>query len=210
MPPEPIFKSSRSQSAAVALLTAMILLGSAGLAYLQAGDKGPSNSRTPNPPSSPAQELRLSHPKDWLRTQSAPGTTVLADPDRPARQLRIIHLQSGQPTPPEQMLDRCISTRINASARETLRQSYPRIVFTSDEFGFTGAEFLGISHADESSGPQDSYEQHLLACLSNDGVNYWLLYLTDTTVSGEDIEQSLKHNTSLLRAVYRSARFTDG
>lgn len=214
MPPEPILKSSRAQSAIVAVVAGLVLLGSMGVAYLQAGGKVPSSRSTRNPPVQPAfpsaQGLSLNYPKDWIRTQTKPDTTVLTDPNRPARQLRIILLQSRQPTPPEQMIEQCIQTQIDASVRQTLRQPYPRVVFTSNEFGFAGAEFLGISLLDGGPQPEGSYEQHLLACLSNDGINYWLLYLTDTTVPGEAIEQSMEKNATLLRAIYQSVRFADG
>jgi len=211
MPPAPIFKSSRSQSAAVALASALVLLGATGLAYLQAGSPDPlitgAHSTAPRTARSPAPKLWLNHPDSWTRTETAPDTAVLTDPSRPARQLRIITLQSRDKVSPEQMLDRCILTRIDASDRQTMRQPFPRIVFASNEFGFAGAEFLGIRLTDEGSESDGQYEQHLLACLSNDGVNYWLLYLTDTTTPGEDIEQSLKTNATLLRAIYQSARF---
>jgi len=210
MPPAPIFKSFRSQSVAVALASALLLLGSTGLAYLQAGSPSPlitgAHSPSPRPSAPPAPKLWLNHPDSWTRTETAPDTAVLTDPDRPARQLRIITLRSREKISPEQMLEQCILTRIDASARQTMQQPFPRIVFASNEFGFAGAEFLGVSQTADGSASDGYYQLHLLACLSNDGVNYWLLYLTDTTPA-QDLEPSLKANATRLRAIYQSARF---
>jgi len=209
MPPQPIFKSSRSQTAAVAAISALVLLGSTGLAYLQAGGKARQALNPVAQPTAPrTQELRLNYPKDWQPTQDSSHSTVLTDPGRPLRQLKIINLQNKQKTAPDIVMDRYIQTQIDTATRETLHQQPPRIIFTSDEFGFAGVEFLGIRYEGDGEEPPTSYEQHLLACLSNDGVSYWILYLTDTT-SPQDIEQSFKDNTTLLRAIYRSARFAD-
>jgi hypothetical protein len=211
MPAEPIFKSSRSQSVAVALASALLLLGAIALAYLQAGGASASTRQAqntaPRTAAPRASKLWLNYPDTWKRTEAAPETFVLADPDRPARRLKIVTLQSRAPMSPEQMLEQSINTRIDAAALENMRQAEPRIVFASNEFGFAGAEFLGISQTTRGPEVDGIYELHLLACLSNDGVNYWLLYLTDTTAPGEDLEPSLKTNATLLRAIYRSARF---
>lgn len=213
---QPIFKSSRAQSAAVAVATAFVLLGATGLAYLQTPGEAPYGEVAENPrqipswahpaPTGQAGTLLLDLPKDWSRRQTSPGSVTLTDPHRPTRRLTVLTIQLNQQTPPRQLLQRFIAEQVDPTLLKTIKQAAPAIEFKISETGLIGAEFIGLGGAADRDDARPAL-QLLLACLTPDGNRYWLLSLTDQLDPGADPEQALRENIDLIRSIYRSARF---
>ena len=189
MPPPPIFKSTRVQSVAVAVVMALVLLGATGLASLQAGS-GPDylNKSTirklqqtqPIDESSPGT-FHFNLPDGWAVIENDQGGLTLVDPKREERRLNLLTVVTRDKT--------------------TLQPAAQPFVFTLTETQLRGAQFIGISTDDTGM-----VREHMLACLSPDGYHYWLIYLTDSVQADSDIKESLRVNTRLLQEVYRSAR----
>lgn len=209
MPPPPIFKSTRVQSVAVAVVMALVLLGATGLASLQAGS-GPDylNKSTirklqqtqPIDESSPGT-FHFNLPDGWAVIENDQGGLTLVDPKREERRLNLLTVVTRDKTQPEQMVIRFIELHPDPSFRATLQPAAQPFVFTLTETQLRGAQFIGISTDDTGM-----VREHMLACLSPDGYHYWLIYLTDSVQADSDIKESLRVNTRLLQEVYRSAR----
>lgn len=185
-----------------------VLIGVTGLATIQAGS-GPdylnSNSRrqqrlehtTTDGPGAVLFEL----PDGWEMPQNEPGGVVLIDPDRPGRQLSVVTLSVSEPAAPDQMIYRFVELHPDPSVRSTLRPATQPFLFSLVEAQLRGAQFIGTSGEEG-----DEVRQHLLACLTPDLTHYWMIYITDTVKRDSDMRASLRENTRLLQAVYRSAR----
>lgn len=208
MPPKPIFESSRAQSTAVAVTTGLILLGSTGLAYLQAGTgsayahDGLAHRQTQPDTPSRSGKLLLDLPNDWISQGDDPNSLLLIDPDRPTRRVSIITARLNNPTPPVQVLRSFITRLPDPSARRTMRPASAPFEFSSIDGEFRGAEFIGFSGEDDAQAGQ-----HLFACLTNDGRRYWLIHLSDIPGPDDDPARSLRENARLLREIYQSAHF---
>ncbi len=209
MPPPPIIKSTRMQSVAVAAVMALVLVGVTGLASLQAGD-GPEyltkSTMRKLEQTQPVGETEPSTflfdlPDGWAINENEQGGLTLVDPERQERRLNLLTVVTSEKTPPEQMVIRFIELHPDPTFRATLQPAAQPFVFTLTDTQLRGAQFIGIS-ADESG----MVREHLLACLSPDGLHYWLIYLTDTVARDANIGESLRVNTRLLQVVYRSAR----
>ncbi len=219
MPSQPIFRSSRAQSVAVAAATGLILLCAAGLAYLQAGDgTGNQRDRSGQARRSPAEHtghptpgsLSLDLPKDWNQQEDIPDTVALTDPDRPSRHLLITTLRIAQRTSPKQLLQQFIAGKLGPRPPRGLSQAAPAIEFSIVDHGLSGAEFIGVSDASEEPTSPQPPMQHLIACITADGTYYWLIYLRDTLDAADDPRQTLQANAALLRTIYQSARHKPG
>lgn len=212
MPAKSVFKTWRAQSLAVAGVMGLVLLCATGLAYVQAGS-GPGYLNNPtdrvhklaqsNPGHAPVGIL-FDLPKGWNVPQESPGGLVLVDPDRPARRLSLVTIGLKEQATPAQMIYRFVQLHPDRSVRATLRPEAEPHGFTLADVGLSGAQFIGTSRDD-----QGRVRQHLFACLTPDGRQYWLIYLTDTVNPGEDAAESLRANARLLQAVYRSARVSE-
>lgn len=211
MPPKPIFESSRAQCTAVAVTTGLILLGSTGLACLQAGsgvayadDANYGLVHRQTQPDTPglSGELLLNLPNDWIRHGDDPNALLLTDPDRPTRRISIVMADLNNPAPPVQVLKSFITRLPDPSARRTLRPASAPFEFSSINGQFRGAEFIGFSGEDDAQAGQ-----HLFACLTNDGRRYWLIHLSDAPGPDDDPARSLRDNARLLREIYQSAHF---
>jgi hypothetical protein len=207
MPPKSLFKSNRTQSLAVALVMALVLVCVTGLASLQAGsgpltttNKYELQQSAPVGTSEPGT-IQFNLPEGWEMSRRDQGGLVLVDPDRPSRQLNLVTVVISEQATPEQMIYRFIELHPDPSFRATLRPASQPFAFSLAETGLRGAQFIGTSDDDDGM-----VREHLLACLSPDGVHYWLIYLTDTVASDSDVGESLRANTRLLQLVYRSAR----
>lgn len=208
MPPKPVFQSPRSQTTAVAVLSALFLVAATGLAKLQAGD-GPAYLNTP-----PERPYRLTQPKhtgtkrtilidtpaDWIVDESDPTRFVFTDPDRPAR---TITLTTGtlpdQPAPVTTSLQ-FFEQQLDPSARETFEPIAKPFAFTLEDAGLAGVQLIGVSHNDDGG-----TRQHLLACLIHGGNEFWWIYLSDTLTPDDDALTELRANARMLQAMYRSA-----
>ncbi len=209
MPPKPVFKSPRVQSVAVAGLMGLVLLGATGLAYLQAGD-GPAYLNTPisrvhqlaqPTPENSNSVVAFDLPDGWDMPEHDQSNVVLTDPDRPDRQLTLVTISLSDQATPAQMIYRFVKHHPDPSVRATLRPAAEPFGFSLADTGLLGAQFIGTS-TDE----QDRVRQHLFACLTPNGQQYWLIYITDAAGPDADAVESLGANARLLQAVYRSAR----
>lgn len=197
------------QSVAVAVLMAFVLVGVTGLASLQAGE-GPDhiNKSTirkieqaqPIDEAAPSTFL-FDLPEGWALNEKEQGGLILVDPNRPERRLKLLTVVTSEKASPEQMVVRFIELHQDPTFRATLRPAAQPLVFTLTDTQLRGAEFVGIS-ADQSG----MVREHMLACLTPDGLHYWLIYLTDAVSPDSDIRESVRVNTRLLQRVYRSAR----
>jgi len=197
------------QTVAVALVMALVLLGVTGLASLQAGD-GPEylNKSTMRKleQTQPAGDTQPSTilfdlPDGWAANENDQGGLTLVDPTRTARRLNLLTVVTSEKTSPEQMVIRFIELHPDASFRATLQPAAQPFVFTLTQTQLRGAQFIGISTDDTGM-----VREHMLACLTPDGLHYWLIYLTDSVPPDSDVSESLRVNTRLLQVVYRSAR----
>lgn len=208
MPPPPVFKSPRTQTTAVAVLSAVLLIGAAGLAKLQAGD-GPAYLNTP-----PDRPYRLTQPKrtgttrtilidtpaDWIVDESDPARFVFTDPDRPARSITLtIGSPREQPAPAVTSLQ-FFQQQLDPSVRQTFEPIAEPFGFTPDDPSLVGVQLIGVSRDDDGG-----TRQHLLACLIHGGTEFWWVYLTDTVAPDEDALTELRANARMLQAMYRSA-----
>jgi hypothetical protein len=212
MPPKPVFKSSRAQSIAVAGLMGLVLLCATCLAYMQAGD-GPAFINTPidrvqrlaqPDPGSTKNVILFDLPDGWDMPEHDPNSLMLIDPDRPDRQLTIITRSLNEQANPAQMISLFVELHPDPSVRATLRPAENSFGFSLDNAGLLGAQFIGTSNDD-----QGRVRQHLLACLSPDEQQYWLIYLTDRVAPDTDPMESLRENARLLQAIYLSARMAE-
>ena len=188
---------------------AMVLVGVTGLASIQAGD-GPEYLTKPTihklQQAEPIDEAApgtflFDLPDGWTMNENDNNGLTLVDPQRPERRLNLLTVVTRESVAPEQMVVRFIELHPDPTFRATLRPAAQPFVFTLTDIGLRGAQFIGIS-ADESG----MVREHMLACLTPDGLHYWLIYLTDTVAPDADIKESLRVNTRMLQAVYRSAR----
>ncbi len=213
MPPKPVFKSPRSQSFAVAGLMGLVLLGATGFAYLQAGD-GPAYLNTPidrvhqlaqpQPGENTKSVVSFDLPDGWNMPEQDQSKVVLTDPDKPDRQLTVFTIALQEPATPAEMIYRFVQRHPDPSVRDTLRPAAEPFGFALGDAGLMGAQYIGTST--DGQGPA---RQHLLACLTLNAQQYWLIYLTDSPGPGVDAAVSLGANARLLQEVYRSARVTE-
>ncbi len=188
---------------------ALVLVCVTGLASLQAGS-GPDYLSTstrqtirqavPESTKTPST-FQFNLPDGWAESDNDHGAVVLIDPNRPNRRLSLVTVVISEKASPDQMITRFIKSHPDPSFRATLRPAAQPFVFSLTESGLHGAQFIGISDNDEGM-----VREHLLACLSPDGIHYWLIYLIDTVERDSDVGESLRANTRLLQTVYRSAR----
>ncbi len=208
MPPKPLFKSSRVQTVAVAVLMALFLLGATGLAKLQMGD-GPASPNTPidrkhemSPPEAVDQQyaIVIETPAHWQTVQSEPGRFMAVDPDKPGRRITLIAGSASGTALPAVTVQRFLERQLDAAALETFQPVTEPMGFKLDDTGLIGVQFIGNSNAGEGK-----TQQHLIACLMYGG-RYWWVYLTDTVDADGDEHEAMRANVWLLQSVYRSAK----
>lgn len=209
MPPKPVFNSPRRQATAVAVLSGLFLIVATGLAKLQAGDR-PAYLNTPTerayrltPPESTGtrRTILIDTPANWGVTESIPGRYVFIDPDRPVRSITLTTVRLQEQAGPAEMARHFFEQQLDPSDLATLRPvTEPRVITLADT-GLRGAQFIGTSEDGRGRA-----RQHLLACLTPDGGQYWIIYLTDTVEADEDPITELRANARMLQAMYRSAR----
>jgi hypothetical protein len=208
MPRKPIFETSRAQSTAVALATGLVLLGATGLAYVQA--RSGSGYNTPDDrvqrlaqPSAvgPQRSILIDLPVNWRTVESEPGRFVSSDPDKPARRLIFMSGSLNEQATPALSAKQFLEQQLDPSARKTFRPETEPMGFALANRGLFGVQLIGTS-----DGGQGRTREHMLACLTSDGRQFWWIYLTDTVEAGEDVQASLRANTLLLEQIYRSAR----
>ncbi len=197
---------------AVACLMGLVLVCVTGLAYVQAGS-GPGYLKNPiervhklEQPDNGNRPLGILFdlPEGWDVPEEDQGGLALVDPDRPARRLSLVTIGLKEQATPAQMIYRFVQLHPDPSVRATLRPAAEPFGFSLDNVGLSGAQFIGTSQ--DNTG---RVSQHLFACLSPDGRQYWLIYLTDAVDSSEDAVESLRANARMLQAVYQSARVSE-
>jgi hypothetical protein len=210
MPPPPLFKSSRIQTAAVAVVMGLFLLGAAGLAKLQAGS-GPAYMNTPinreykmpqSEQTGPRYAVLIDTPANWQTTDSEPGRFVAIDPEKTNRSITLITAYANEVATPTQAARLFFERQLDPSVRKTFRPvtEAPQ-EFVLNASGLQGAQFIGTSDSDGGT-----KRQHLLAVMTLDGRDFWWVYLVDTIDAGEDELVAMRMNVWLLQSVYRSAR----
>lgn len=204
----PVFKSPRSQTTAVAVLSGLFLLGASALAKLQAGD-GPAYLNTP-----PERPYRLTQPKqtgtkrtilidtpaDWLVDESDPSRFVFTDPDRPARRITLTTGSLTDQPAPAVTSFQFFEQQLDASVLKTFEPIAEPFAFTLDDPGLVGVQLIGMSRDDDGG-----TRQHLMACLIHGGNEFWWIYLTDKVGPDEEAVTELRANARMLQAMYRSA-----
>lgn len=209
MPPKPLFKTSRIQTVAVAVLMALFLLAATGLAKLQTG-RGQSATSKPvdraheiyQSESVDAQHtIVIETPSHWRTEQSVPGRFVASDPANPTRSITLLAALPSDADAPVQAARRFFEQHLQAPARDTFTIQNEPMGFASEETGLSGIQFHGTSVAQDGT-----TQQHLLAYVTLRGKYFWWVYLTDTVRAGDNENEVLRANIRLLQSMYRSIR----